>query len=89
MPRLSRSVSVSYPESILILRLTISEVKVLAFIRVHTTALRPNLFLLVAVRNVIHAQPNTISAVLFHVVSSLSFGSLGQKYNIFAPHLLQ
>ena len=69
MPRFSRLVSVSYTESVLVLRLTISKVKVFAFIGVHTTALRTNLFLLVAVRNVIHAQPNTISAVLFHAFS--------------------
>ena len=67
MPWLSRFISVSYTKSILILRLNVSKVKVLTVIGVHTTALRPNLLLLVAVRNVIYTQPNAISAVLFHV----------------------
>ena len=87
MLRLSWSISIRYPEGILVLRLTISKVKVLAVIGVHTAAPRAELLLSLAVRSVIYAEPNAISTILFHVPSPSSFTSNDNLAHI-APHLV-
>ena len=70
--RLSRLVSIRYPEGILVLRLTIRKSEILAVIGVHTAAPRAKLLLSITVRGVIHAEPNAVPTVLLHVFSPLN-----------------